>query len=64
MLISNLHRQVYREVKLQVILVKLMGTIYKDYTGKPLADLHLDCHKTKKLTYKWNEHSIRHHLHS
>jgi hypothetical protein len=25
-----------------------MGTIYKDYTDKPLADLNLDYHKTKK----------------
>ena len=27
------------------------GTIYKDHTDKPLADLHLDCHKIKKLTH-------------
>jgi len=37
-----------------------MGTIYKDYTDKPLADLNLDYHKIKKLTHKLNEHSIRH----
>jgi len=30
MLIANLNRQGYREVKLQVILVGAMGTIYKD----------------------------------
>ena len=37
-----------------------MGTIYKDYTDKPLADLFLDYHKIIKLTHKLNEHSIRH----
>jgi len=36
-LIANLNRQGYREVKLHVILVGAMGTIYKDYTDKPLA---------------------------
>jgi hypothetical protein len=60
MLIANLDRQGYREVKLQVNLVGAMGTIYKDYTDKPLADLNLDYHKIKKLTHKLNEHSIRH----
>jgi len=60
MLIANLNRQGYREVKLQVILVGVMGTIYKDYTDKPLADLNLDYHKIKKLTHNLNEHSIRH----
>jgi hypothetical protein len=60
MLIANLNRQGYREVKLHVILVGAMGTIYKDYTDKPLADLNLDYHEIKKLTYKLNEHSIRH----
>ena len=39
MLKANLNRQGYREVKLHVILVGAMGTIYKDYTEKPLADL-------------------------
>ena len=48
--IANLNRQKYREVKLHVILVGAMGTIYKEYTDKPLADLNLDCHKIKKLT--------------
>ena len=57
-LIANLNRQGYREIKLHVILVGAMGTIYKDYTDKPLADL--DYHKIKKLTHKLNEHSIRH----
>jgi hypothetical protein len=47
-LIANLNRQGYREVKLHVILVGVMGTIYKDYTDKPLADLNLDYHKIKK----------------
>jgi len=42
MLIANLNRQGYREVKLHVILVNVMGTIYKDYTDKPLADLNLE----------------------
>ena len=60
MLIANLNRQGYREVKLHVILVGVMGTIYKDYTDKPLADLNLDYHKIKNLTHKLNEHSIRH----
>ena len=39
MLLANLNRQGYREVKLHVILVGSMGTIYKDYADKPLADL-------------------------
>ena len=60
MLMANLNRQGYREVKLHVILVGAMGTIYKDYTDKPLADLYLDYHTIKKLTHKLNEHSIRH----
>ena len=60
MLIANLNRHGYREVKLHVILVGAMGTIYKDYTDKPLADLNQDYHKIKKLTHKLNEHSIRH----
>ena len=67
MLIANLNRQGYREVKLHVILFGAMGNIYKDYTDKPLADLNLDYQKIKKLTHKLNEHSIRHasaHLHS
>ena len=65
--IANLNRQGYREIKLHVILVGAVGTIYKDYTDKPLADLNLDYQKIKKLTHKLNEHSIRHasaHLHS
>jgi hypothetical protein len=61
MLIANLNRQGYREVKLNVILVGAMGTIYKDYTDKHLAVLNLDYHhKIKNLTHKLNEHSIRH----
>jgi hypothetical protein len=59
-IIVNLNRQGYREVKLHVILVGAMGTIYKEYTDKPLADLNLDYHKIKNLTHKLNEHSIRH----
>jgi hypothetical protein len=60
-LIGNLIRQGYRDVKLHVILVGVMGTIYKDYTDKPLADLNQDYHKKiKNLTHKLNEHSIRH----
>ena len=42
MLVANLNRQGYREVKLHVILVGAMGTIYKDYTEEPLAHLDLD----------------------
>jgi len=49
MLLANLNRQGYREIKLHVILVGAMGTIYKDYTDKPLADLNLDYHKIKKI---------------
>ena len=40
-----------------MILVGAMGTIYKDYTDKPLADLNLDYHKINKLAHKLNEHS-------
>jgi len=39
-LIANLNRQGYREVKLHVILVGVLGTIYKDYTDRLLADLN------------------------
>ena len=53
-LLPNLNRQGYREVKLHVSLVGAMGTIYKDYTDKPLADLNLDYHEIKKLTHKLN----------
>ena len=59
MLIANLNRQGYREFKLYVILVGAMGTIYKDYTDKHLADLNR-LPKIKKLKHKLNEHSIRH----
>ena len=44
-LMANLNRQRYRGVKLHVILVGVMGTIYKDYADKPLADLNLDYRK-------------------
>ena len=61
MLIANLNRQGYREIKLHVILVGAMETIYIDYTDKILADLNLNYHhKIKKLTHKLNEYSIRH----
>ena len=59
-LIANLSRQRYREVKLHVILVGVMGTTYKDLTDKPLADRDLVYHKIENLTHKLNEHSIRH----
>jgi len=36
---ANLNRQGYREIKLHMILVEAMGTIYKDYTDKPLQTL-------------------------
>jgi len=49
MLMANLNRHGYREVKLHVILVGAMGTIYKDYTDKPLADPNLNYHKIKKI---------------
>jgi hypothetical protein len=45
MLIVNLNRQGFRKVKLHVILVGAMGTIYRDDTDKPLADLNLNYHK-------------------
>ena len=60
MLVANLNLKGYREIKLHAILVGAMGTMYKDYTDKPLADLNQDYHKIKKLTHKLNEHSIRH----
>jgi hypothetical protein len=59
MLMANLNRQGYREIKLHVILDGAMRTIYKTYTDKPLADLYLDYHEIKKPD-KLNEHSIRH----
>ena len=63
MLMANLNRQGYREIKLLVILVGAMGTIYKDYTDKPMADLNLDYHKIKNLTNLMNTPSDMH-LHS
>jgi hypothetical protein len=59
-LIANLNRQGYMEVKLHVILVGVMRTIYKDHTDKPLADLNLTFHKIKNRTHKLNEYFIRH----
>ena len=61
-LISNLHRQGYREVKLHMMLVKVLGTIYKNHTDNSLANLNLDNHKIKELTNKRikNKRSIRH----
>ena len=47
MLMANLNRQRFREIKLHVILVGAMGTIYKVYTDKPLADLNMDYQKLK-----------------
>ena len=47
-------------IKTSVILVGVMGTIYKDYTDKPLADLDLGYLMIRNLAYKLNEHSIRH----
>jgi hypothetical protein len=35
-----------------------METIYKVFTGKPVADLNLDYHKVTNLTHKLNEHCI------
>jgi len=64
MLIANLNRQGYREVKLHVILVGVMGTIYKYYTDKPLADLNLDYHKIEKLIRKLMNTPSDMHLHS
>jgi hypothetical protein len=60
MLIANLNRQGYGEVKLHVILVGAMGTIYKDYTERTLAHLDLDYHKIENLTHKLHEQTIRH----
>ena len=60
MLIANLNRQGYREVMYYVVFVGAVGTIYKDYTDKPLADLNINYHKIEDLTHKRNEHSIRH----
>ena len=39
MLMADLNKQGYREVKLHVILVGAFRIIYKDYTDKPLAEL-------------------------
>jgi hypothetical protein len=57
-LITNLHRQGCWEVKLHLIFVGVMETIYKVFTGKPVADLNLDYHKVTNLTHKLNEHCI------
>ena len=58
MLMANLNRQGYREIKLHVIFVGAMGIIYKDYTDKTLAGLNLDFHRIKKLTHKLNEATL------
>jgi hypothetical protein len=47
MLVANLNLKGYREIKLHAILVGAMGTMYKDYTDKPLADLNLDTLRLK-----------------
>ena len=65
MLICNLQRQGYREIKLHVILVGVMETIYKDHDrDKPQADLNLDYIRLykiiKELTHKLIEHSVKH----
>jgi len=60
MLMANLNRQGYREVKLDVILVGAMGTFYKDYTEKPVTHLDLVYHTIENLTHKLHEHTIRH----
>jgi hypothetical protein len=54
-----IHRQGYREVKLHVILVGVMGTIHKDHTDNPLVD-QFRLPQVIKLTQSLNEHSIRH----
>jgi len=51
-LIAKLHRQEYREGKLHVILVGVMGTIQIDHTNKPLADLNLNYHLKPEIQYK------------
>jgi hypothetical protein len=40
MLMANLNRQGYREIKLHVILVGAMGTIYEDYTDNLNLNLY------------------------
>jgi hypothetical protein len=49
MLMANLKRRGYKEIKLHVILVGAIRTTYKDYTDLNLADLNLDYHKTKRI---------------
>ena len=64
MFVANLNRQGYREVKLHVILVGTAGTIDKDYTDKPLANLNMDYHKIYKPTHKLMNTPSDKHLHS
>jgi hypothetical protein len=44
---GQLNRQGYRDVKLHMIFVGAMGTIYRDHTDIPLEDLDLDYKRFK-----------------
>ena len=59
-LISGLHRQGYREVKLYVILVGAMGTIFTNTIQTNLWQTSIRIAIRLKSWHKLNEHSIRH----
>jgi hypothetical protein len=46
-------------VTLLVILIGVMGTIYKDFTDEPLKKLGLEYNHAIKLTQELNEHSVQ-----
>jgi len=59
-LVANLKAQGCSKVSLHVILMGVMGTIYRSHTDTPLCKLGLDYCEAKKLTKDLNTHSIQH----
>ena len=58
-LVSILKAQGCSKVSLHIILLGVVGTIYKDLTEVPLSKLGLDHCKVKKLTHSLHTHSIQ-----
>jgi hypothetical protein len=58
-LVAILKAQGCSKVSLHVILMGVMGTIYRSHTDIPLSKLGLDYCKAKKLTKDLNTHSIQ-----
>ena len=58
-LVAILRAQGCSKVCLHVILMGVMGTIYRSHTDTPLSKLGPDYCKAKKLTKNLNTHSIQ-----